>query len=566
MVTALVIRFTFEGMYKLKPDEIAEKIIEVADVEAHATANIASSGSQISLANSVHRFCSGLVITTAQELSLVDSQSTREVIEGIKEALIERINSLTHVLLKRALSGCRLALGAKVHYELCIPPLFEDDDPATVRFAGVYDENDWFESVLRASLKIRHSLGTHQRMAVSLAKLIGDCRLLKQSISYEDVASNFRLKLAEKIAERKSFGERLPREVFDSVETFEFYLFRANQVSFSIPRQISLDETGEELQKIADLYANFGNALTFFRGSDVKGPVDQCHSATQGWKQFHSCSRALKVISCWLRALSIRLEERLCPLCYRHSANKTRCLEHATFSHETAAGRLAKRIRPEYLQRAETLLQDHSIRDVVSRPQFSRVEDDLMCLARCVGVDNGPPEIIERVNLLCKQLQIYRAILNTHLNEQLKDLLKVIFQSTLDAYKPENIRTLAGLKSRQTAFERVSLRGFFMAWFGDKWPALSESKTHGLRHDRYHPVNKGGSLDISNLPRQLLMQRSWHEAEDEFKKRLMPSVADLELMLRSGLTQTQISKKLGISRQTISKRLSTHRVRNRLSM
>ena len=553
-------------MYKLNARQIAEKIQEVADVEVQTLMDIHSVQPENQLAQAVHRFLGKVVLSEVVELRSKGENSAQIAMEEMKKVLIESINRLTSILLRRASRGSKTALGANVTYEV----EFDVGAPSAGIFVYDVDDSDfmWFPTVLDGAIRLRGGSISHQRIAVKLGRSISDRKdLVRFPGNTSDSEREQELKT---ISDAIDFMDlHLPKAFVGTVHDFEFLMSLLGNNCSSIPRLLSLEETPIELRELADIYGQFASALRFYLLDSAKGTPAQRRTATMGWGQFHSAGQALRVVGCWMRALSIQEEEKLCPICYRHAAARVRCIEHATHTGETQNGRLGKRIRPHYLLGLDALFASRNINMVFRQSVRPREDNDesLEEAARKFGLSST---FRSRAVSLAKQLRKYYPLLNGEQTRQMEELFKIILESTLSVPAYESARTVAERRTREmaldTALERVSAKGFFKAWFGDAWPAWRDQGVGpGLRYDRRHPVNLGGPLDLEDIPRQLVMQRSWSEAEKAFVDDVMPSAELIESLHDQGLNYDDVGEKLGYTRQTLwSRRKRPERLRNRL--
>ncbi|WP_296273009.1 helix-turn-helix domain-containing protein [Rhodoferax sp.] len=70
--------------------------------------------------------------------------------------------------------------------------------------------------------------------------------------------------------------------------------------------------------------------------------------------------------------------------------------------------------------------------------------------------------------------------------------------------------------------------------------------------DRDHPVfAKDSAFASCDVPRTLLEERAWRDAEQQFKRLKLPTATEINHDLDSGFSKAKIATKLGIGLSTV---------------
>jgi hypothetical protein len=435
--------------------------------------------------------------------------------------------------------------------------------------------NPWnvhFGPITAAPMSLRaYDLSVQRR----LIEIVPKARVVHQYVldvvlgraSSDDVRANANVAGAELDLAR----EHLPVGSIDSICAFDFAM-SAYKHGLCFPRTIGSQESVNDLLELASGYAFFGSVLRFPHGAALLGDSRNVKEAERLWKQFESAGRALQVLAGWIRGLTISGFERTCSICYRHVASRVRCAEHATKSHETREGRLAKHVRPGYLRRLEVLITASHIRDnlrlsyVGGSPSWS----DFAQHARRCGIRD---DLIARFAELAVFLRAFRDLLNQEQADEMEHLFCNLLQQARSFAALPEPSTGAERKSRDDLYDSlrdlISPPGFFKAWFTGRTPLLAGPPPPARRgFDTRHPIARNGAVDSETLRRQVLMQRAWDEATREYRARAMPDAQEIRrLREEEGLSYAKIGSRFGLSHESIRtalRRRSGNRARNRL--
>lgn len=473
---------------------------------------------------------------------------TRISAERARGAVIALLNAKCSSVLSRAMAAFKIGASAAVAYraddfgaaqsadeEL----LFDFDQMPFIRFHG---------DALAAAKHVRTHAPTDQLKALNLAAVLADLRDPAQAQPDVDWSVGLDTDLATNV------------EVF--VSAMELGAVRP----YSIPISISTTFDASELILAAEAYGDLGLEMQLPIAASLEGPEADRQRARTAWTEYGECGLALRVLGGWIRALSLTHRKPTCAICYRHVATFSRCTEHATKTHETREARLGMKVRPSYLSLVRLLGRTALVKAALGAnlvSNQSRSEAQIEAAALMVS----EPQVRQRALALGAQLQLLQAVFNPVHLSLVTELFAALLSRADEVFALPAARSFAdsaqAARRRERALEEVSLKGFFRAWFG------YASSTDSVQHygfDARHPVMTG-PLDASFLPRQLLQQRAWEEAFDEYVKDAMPSHSAIERQLAGGLSYAEAAKMYGVSHQSLraTVRRGSERKRNRFN-
>lgn len=546
----------------------ARRLCEVAEIEVSTLIDLQRTPWEDRLAATVHRGLKRALLDSATKVSEPEPRASGRARDRIRRLLADDLNRRSQKLLRSALVAFQTAMAQDVTYEFAESSLGDDEEPvvltpAELPFVEFHDE------ALEAALELRSLEEQIQLRTLQMAHAVVARRMAELQHGGEtDGEVTTRVRDAEQRLTHSCVG--LPTQALTLGVRFVDAMEVGSAEPACIPVGIRPDLSAQESEVIAAAYSTFGSELRYAMHGRVRGRPAARLAAKAAWSNYRSCGQALRIIGAWLRSLAAEDRRPTCAICYRHVTALSRCDEHATKTHETRAGRLGKRVRPEYLRRFMHLSR--------RSPVALRLSDSLgtqnarpsawVSRMRCLGV---PEQLESPVLTLAHQLSALRTMFAVHREREVQALFGEILQVAVRVHGLPQGRSLGEMRGRARLIDDaralLSLKGFMRAWYGraSNWlPFPQEVSRYGF--DPAHPC-LSAALDPHWLPRDLLRQRAWEEAFDEFVRSRMPDASDIQPLLDASLSPAEIAQRFNTSHQTIRNNLKLPRAarrRNRL--
>lgn len=534
----------------------AQRLLEIASIEASAVVDLYGNALNevraISIHQELHAALSELEQTVfltrvPKHLNLV-RRSSNQLKKKMRCELITAINECADRVIAQTHSAFDVAITSDVLYEVNEAADEVTGEPFVIdssQIPFIQHHGDAFKSL---------RLIRRQRFDIQ-PTLIKYARLVETASLPDALVESARADAAkERIAEFRA-GKTRPSiaiEVLESVTTFYWSMAYGGLRAEAIPISLDPDASVITIRDVAQNFWDFGTELSLFKGATLQGKASECLKARNAWSRYQSGGVALKVISGWLRALALDPTERFCDLCYRHSAAKKRCAEHATSRYETREGRLGKQIKPFYIARARALRHLAPVQRALTAKlsEASNFPDDQILVA-ALSTFPVNPKLWGRVKLLASQLRQLHDLLDAALRDEIQLIFLNLVRIANAAYALSEPRSLNEERRQQqqisSANELISLKGFFKCWYAGPKIRAQDAGPPRAAYDTRHPVVTNDQLDPTALGVQILLQRAWIDAERSYRRKHLPDGAIVAEMVDGGCTLKKAASSLGYS-------------------
>lgn len=550
-------------------DGIARQVESAAQMEMAVNLDVIPGDKLVDIARLVHESLTVRLRSAIDEGKNSAGMNPSAKRASVRTALISEINRLSLRLINDAIVGLRKFNAAKVEYLTGA----KHPTQSTILMPVAFDELPAIsgrDKVLETVLRIRAQPALKQMGAALMLEtrwLFEGFELLNElkthhSLPIDALHEERRARLLTVVSKLKL---TLPAQLLEDAELFYGTLRSGSIDHWAIPIDVSRNASPSDLRFVAELFRIFGEALKIPCELHLRGAVAEMAAAESGRTMYEGAGVAFKVLSAWLMAAGVIDNRSKCSICYRHCSAISRCSIHATKQHETRDARLAKEIWPHYVSLFNALSQDKFIHQMLGgRLSWSdHASDAMLQAARNTEIS---PESLRKAIVLANQLRELAVVMNLAMLCEVEALFSDVLhavRSVEQLPKPTgDMEKYARQRQNHAAKELLSLKGFFRAWWGSgRYSPEIDLKMRGI--DRDHPVARGSALASIDVPRALLEERAWRDAEQEFKRVKLPTSNEVNRYLKSGLSKTQIASDLGIALSTVYRILERGRKRRK---
>lgn len=553
----------------MKLSGLAQQIAEVADLEVSAVINLHKPAAQELLGKALHAGLRQFLLTAADHEEV---RGRPAALRALRKLLAPQINLAANAELKQALRAYKMGVAAKVDY--IYGDGADDDENGSVDDSSQLPFMRCHDLAIGAAIRLRTLPDEQQWAALNACEQLELVWLAGRDLgdsTEEQVVQ--REESARAILER--WGSKLPVGAIKDAEAFYIAMASDGMHHDALPIAVPVDARVDRLHRIAKAYSDLGGELRLFGSYEIEGKGAERLKAQKAWTEYAARGLCFKVLGAWLRVLAIEENNGICSICYRYAATYRRCSEHATGTHESREGRLGKLLRPRYVARVVALsrqpLVKASLNAYLLPNRFVSPE-----IKDAIDRRQVPEHLIDRCSVLADQLHGLEHVFEPH--KRVKEARKLFEEIVSVAIAHAGDRGQPVLRARSLhekkmgykhlpdrAIELLSLKGFFMYWFGKFTEVNFPGQIIPRGFDPRHP-SVLGACDSYGIAGHLLRQRGWEEVYTKFKTTMMPSPEEIRAKLRNS-TVRQAALDLKISVATLYKYLnprSASRPRNKL--